>query len=72
MFRKQVNGVTTVVTRLSHGAREVDEGIGLLMGKQLCLRLKEFWSLVDCPLSEEAWDKLIADRCKDGRNPFLM
>lgn len=71
MFRKQVDGVTTLVTRISHGSREIDDGLGLLMGKQLCLHLKEFWSLVDCPLSEQQWDRLVAERCQAGRNPFL-
>jgi hypothetical protein len=71
MFRKRVSGVTTLVTRFSHGADEIDDGIGLLMGKQCCLRLKEFWRLVDCPLTEEQWDTLVTERCEGGRNPFL-
>lgn len=41
------------------------------MANQCCLQLREFWNLVDCPLSEEEWDALVADRCADGRNPFL-
>lgn len=72
MFCKKVDGVTTLVTRISHGARELDQGLGLLMGKQLCLTLKEFWSLVDCPLSEQDWDRLVAERCPEGHNPFLL
>lgn len=70
MFRKTVEGVTTLVTRLSHDGGEVDDGLAKMMGNQLCLQLKEFWNLVDCPLSEEEWEKIVAERCPDGRNPF--
>lgn len=42
------------------------------MGKQLCLNLREFWELIQCPLSEEQWDALVAERCEDGLNPFLV
>jgi|ERR1700722_18070203 hypothetical protein len=71
MFRKRVDGVTTLVTRISHNAREINDGLGALMGKQLCLRLGEFWELIDCPLAEEDWDNIVAERCHDGQNPFL-
>lgn len=71
MFRKTIEGVTHLVTRVSHGAREIDDGLGKLMANQCCLQLREFWNLVDCPLSEEEWDALVVDRCADGRNPFL-
>jgi hypothetical protein len=72
MFRKQAGGVTTLVTRISHGAKDIDDGLGRLMGKQLCLNLGEFRELIDCTLTEEMWDELVADRCQDGRNPFLF
>ncbi len=72
MFRKQVDGVTTLVTRISHDSGEIGDGLALLMGRQLCLKLKEFWSLIDCPLTEDAWNELVAARCPDGRNPFLV
>ncbi len=71
MFRKTVDGVTRLVTRISHNATEINDDLGKRMGNQLCLQLKEFWGLVDCPLSEEEWAALVADRCRDGRNPFL-
>ena len=72
MFRKQVGGVTTVVTRISHNSKDIDDGLGRLMGKQLCLNLREFWELIECPLSEDDWDALVAERCVDGLNPFLV
>jgi hypothetical protein len=71
MYRKTLEGVTHLVTRISHSAREIDDGLGKLMANQLCLQLTEFWRLVDCPLSEEEWDDLIRQRCAQGRNPFL-
>lgn len=70
--RKQVGGVTTLVTRISHNSKDIDDGLGRLMGKQLCLNLREFWDLIECPLSEAEWDALVAERCEDGLNPFLV
>jgi hypothetical protein len=63
MFRKQVAGVTTLVTRISHNAKDIDDGLARLMGNQLCLQQAEFWRLINC--------SLVAERCVDGRNPFL-
>ena len=71
MYRKTINGVTHLVTRISHSSREINDGLANLMAKQLCLRLREFWDLIDCPLSETRWDQLIEERCSGGRNPFL-
>jgi hypothetical protein len=71
MFRKTLEGVTHLVTRISFSGREIDDGLGKLMANQLCLQLAEFWRLVDCPLPQEDWDQLVRERCADGRNPFL-
>ena len=71
MYRKSIDGVTHLVTRMSHGSKEIDDGLAKLMANQLCLELREFWNLVECPLSEEEWEALVAERCVDGRNPFL-
>lgn len=71
MFRRTVDGVTHLVTRISHSAREIDDGLAKLMGNQCCLQLREFWDLVDCPLGEEEWDALVTARCAGGRNPLL-
>ena len=71
MFRKSLEGVTHLVTRISHSAKEIDDGLGKRMANQCCLQLREFWRLVDCPLSEDDWDELIRERCPGGRNPFL-
>lgn len=71
MFRKSLGGVTHLVTRVSHGSRDINDRLGKLMANQLCLQLREFWQLIDCSLSEEAWNALIRERCAEGRNPFL-
>jgi hypothetical protein len=71
MFRKEVEGVTQLVTRMSHGANEIGDELGKRMASQCALRLKEFWNLVDCTLSAEDWDSLVRQRCADGRNPYL-
>jgi hypothetical protein len=71
MYRKTIDGVTHLVTRISHGAREIDDGLGKLMANQCCLQLAEFWDLVDCTLSAEQWDAIVTERCSSGRNPFL-
>lgn len=41
------------------------------MARQCVLFLKEFWQLVDCPLTTDQWVDLIRERCKSGRNPFI-
>jgi hypothetical protein len=72
MFRKTVEGVTHLVTRVSQGRRgEVNDSLAKLMANQCCLQLAEFWRLIDCPLSEAEWEALVMERCAGGRNPFL-
>lgn len=71
MYRKTIDGVTHLVTRVSHSGKEVGDRIATLMAHQCCLRLQEFWDLVDCPLDEAGWTALVTERCADGRNPFL-
>jgi hypothetical protein len=71
MFRKQVDGVTKLVTRVSHNSPEINDDLGKRMGNQLCLQLREFWDLIDCPLSESEWEAIVEERCVGGRNPFL-
>jgi hypothetical protein len=72
MYRKSLPEADAhLVTRISHGSKEVGNVIGKLMARQLCLRTREFWQLVDCDLSEEGWNALVAERCDHGRNPFM-
>ncbi len=71
MYRKSIEGVTHLVTRISHNSKPIGDTLGLLMANQLCLQLKEFWELVDCPLSERDWDAKTKERCSGDGNPFL-
>jgi hypothetical protein len=71
MLRKKVDGVVTLVTRMSHDDKEIRGDLVVLMARQCAVRSAEFWQLVDCPLSEKDWEKLIKERCADGRNPFI-
>ncbi len=71
MFRLSIDGVAMLVTRMSHGSNEIDNSLGKLMANQCGLKLKEFWELVDCTLGQADWEKLIAERSTNGKNPFL-
>jgi hypothetical protein len=71
MLKKTVDGVTEVITRMSHDDKEISGGLAKLMAHQCYLHAAEFWDLIDCPLSQEDWEKLIKQRCVNGRNPFL-
>lgn len=81
MFRKEVRARPTddddepppvigkVVTRISHGAKEIDEGLGKLMARQCRLALGGFNRLVSCEMSAEEWDDII--RSQGGKNPYF-
>jgi hypothetical protein len=71
MYKKQIDGVTTLVTRISHGMDTIGDTIAVRMAKQCALQLREFWALVECTLSEEEWETLVRERCVGGRNPFM-
>jgi len=71
MYRLELQGVMTLVTRISHGADEIDNHLAGLMARQCALRHSEFFDLVDCPLSAKDWHKLVEERCAGGRNPML-
>jgi hypothetical protein len=71
-LRMKVEGVTQIVTKVSHGTTEITDYHAGLMATQCVLQLKEFWDLVNCPLSADAWLKKITERCVDGHNPYLF
>jgi len=71
MFRMTIDGVTTLVTRISHGSDEIGDDLGNRMANQCGLQLREFWALVDCTLDQEGWTALVTERFVGGRNPFL-
>lgn len=59
MVTKRIDGVTVVVTRVSHGRKDVSKGVVRAMAKQCHLTLPQFLDLVDCPLNEDDWNELI-------------
>lgn len=71
MFRKTVDGVTTLITRVSHGGKLIGGDLVKLMAHQCALYPREFVQLVDCTLTAEDWDRLVRERCAGGRNPFF-
>lgn len=71
MFRRRVDGVTTLVTRVSHGATDIGANLATAMAHQCALQLAEFQKLVDCTLSADEWDAIVRERCASGRNPLL-
>jgi len=71
MFRKTVDGVITRATRMSPNGSVINNGFSKLIATQCCLRLKEFWDLVDCTVSEDDWNNVVAERCASWRNAFL-
>lgn len=72
MYRKTVEGVTHMVTKISHSGNQINASLGKRMAAQCVLQLQEFWQLVDCTLSQEAWDDLVRERCVNGKNPFMQ
>lgn len=71
MYRRKVDGVMTLVTRISHGATEIGKENAGKMAKQCSLLLNEFVRLVECTLTAEEWEGLVRERCVGGRNPFI-
>lgn len=62
-FHLYVDGKKTAVfTFVSHGEREIHDGLLAQMAKQTKLVKKEFIDLVDCPLTEEEYLKLLRER----------
>lgn len=68
MFRKEIKGVTTIVTRLSWKGRrhQIPDHLASAMARQTCRQLGEFKKLISCVLSGAEWDRLIVERCAGG------
>lgn len=63
MYRKVVSdGGGPVITRISHGAKEISQSLISKMARQCELTSQEFRALVECSLSEVAWDELVRVR----------
>lgn len=70
-FRKNMPGVNHLVTKISHSGKDIGGSKAVLMASQLCLHPGEFWRLVDCSLSEQAWETIVRQRCPNGTNPLM-
>lgn len=53
---------TTIRTKISHGEKEIDDSLINKMQKQLHLTKQEFLDLINCPLSEDEYKKLMFQR----------
>ncbi len=62
-YRLFVNGKNTGIrTKISHGEKEIHDGLLSQMAKQTRLAKKEFLELVDCPLTEAQYLGLLRER----------
>lgn len=59
LLRKKLEGVTTVITKISHSHSEVGDTMAGLMARQCRLTQSQFWQLIDCTLDEDGWNALI-------------
>ncbi len=50
---------TSVYTKVSHGEREIHDGLLAAMARQVRLPRKQFNDLIDCPLSSEQYVQLL-------------
>ena len=53
---------TAVYTFVSHGEREIHDGLLSQMAKQTKLAKKEFLELVDCPMTEARYLEMLRER----------
>ena len=61
-YRLYVNGKKTMVcTKISHGEKEIHDGLLGAMARQLKLSRKQFNDLVDCPLQQHEYLKILRD-----------
>lgn len=62
-YRLFVDGKNTGIrTKISHGEKEIHDGLLAQMAKQTKLVKKEFLELVDCPLTLERYLELLRER----------
>jgi predicted RNA binding protein YcfA (HicA-like mRNA interferase family) len=62
-YRLFVDGKNTGIrTKISHGEKEIHDGLLAQMAKQARLVKKEFLELVDCPMSDARYLELLRER----------
>jgi hypothetical protein len=60
VFHTKEGQKTTIRTKTSHGGKELDDYLLLCMARQCALPKSDFLSLVDCPLSQDAYESKLA------------
>ena len=53
---------TPVKTKTSHGGKDLDDSLLGLMARQVRLSKKQFVDLIDCPLTRQAYNRIVAAR----------
>ena len=62
-YRLFVDGKNTGIrTKISHGEKEIHDGLLAQMAKQTKLVKKEFLELIDCPLTLDQYLELLRER----------
>lgn len=69
-FKRVTPCGVTLRTKLSNGVSDVNADILGKMARQCQILGIEFQQLVACPLSEDDWDALVAERQANGTLPF--
>jgi len=58
-FHDTLKRKSEIKTKISHGAKEYDDILLRLMAKQLKINKNQLKDLINCPLSQENYEKLI-------------
>lgn len=58
-FEREING-NVVSTEISHGAREIDDNLLLLMSRQIRITLPQFKEAVSCTFSGEQYTEVLS------------
>lgn len=53
---------TSVRTRISHGENEYADNLLGQMARQIGLKRREFDDFIDCPISQDAYERLLVER----------
>ncbi len=61
IFHNSQGKKTSVSTYTSNGSKELDDYLIGQMAKQCCLTKKKFLDLIDCPLSQEDYEKSLVE-----------
>ncbi len=52
---------TKIKTKISHGVSEISENLISLMSRQVKLKKKQFVDLVECPLTQQKYQRLLIE-----------